>query len=178
MSYDIYLKKDDELVRVPPFSGGGIQQVEPIRFADGIEYAEIPNEEAWINVTWNYGAHFREHLGEEGIVGLDGKTGAETAEALQAGADALGTEKYTGPWYTWQVSAILGGNIPMEYQGWTTEELNNPDNWDEVSVLIGKGLVYDTGGYWAPMPGNAGWVLALLAHWAKNNPDAVWEVHT
>lgn len=30
--------------------------------------------------------------------------------------------------------------------------------------------------YWAPTPGNAGVVCALLLSWAKQHPDAVWHV--
>lgn len=31
--------------------------------------------------------------------------------------------------------------------------------------------------YWAPTPGNAGYALNILLTWAKQYPDAVFEVH-
>ena len=30
--------------------------------------------------------------------------------------------------------------------------------------------------YWAPTPGNAGFALSILLGWAKQYPDATWEV--
>jgi hypothetical protein len=31
--------------------------------------------------------------------------------------------------------------------------------------------------YWEPTPGNAGAAVALLRDWARQRPDAVWDVH-
>lgn len=31
--------------------------------------------------------------------------------------------------------------------------------------------------YWTPTPGNAGYALSILLEWAKDNPDAIFEVN-
>ena len=31
--------------------------------------------------------------------------------------------------------------------------------------------------YWEPTPGNAGAAVALLRDWARQHPEAVWDVH-
>ena len=54
--------------------------------------------EAWLNVTYNYGKHYRRVMdGEQGIRWLYGKTGAESIARLREAAAALGddvTEDY------------------------------------------------------------------------------------
>jgi len=39
--------------------------------------------EAWINITYNYGKHFRRVLGEDGIRTIYGRTGAESIPVLK-----------------------------------------------------------------------------------------------
>jgi hypothetical protein len=87
--------------------------------------------------------------------------------------------------------------------GMDTAELNVTYNYSEVYAVIwdGKGLreMLDgqragdvasvleqaveklgtrqyTRDYWAPTPGNAGYALSILLGWARENPDAIFEV--
>lgn len=80
-------------------------------------------------------------------------------------------------------------------------ELNVTYNYSEVTRLVGfnfKGslhgkkakdtipiladLVEKLGttrfeNYWAPTPGNAGYAASILLKWAREHPDAHWQVH-
>ncbi len=168
MSYDIELQKNGEVVQVP-------------RHAEGGTYALGGTEEAHLNVTYNYAPHYYEHLdAEQGIRWLYGKTGAETEERLQAAVEELGTSVWEGPYYVPTLDAITSGL----WQKWK-EAHGLPDDFTAIALnstmwgrvkesAIVNGLVYNTGGYWAPTSGNAGYALNILLGWAKIHPDAVW----
>ena len=47
----------------------------------------------------------------------------------------------------------------------------------ELEKCVSKlGTVRDEN-YWRSTPGNAGHAINILLGWAKQHPDAVWEVH-
>lgn len=55
----------------------------------GGTYALGGTDKLWLNITWNYGPHFRRVLGEEGIRSICGTTGAESLPILRAAAGKL-----------------------------------------------------------------------------------------
>lgn len=79
MSYDIRLKD--------PVTKTTIEFDSPHRLAGGIRVLG-GTEEAWLNVTYNYGIHF-DLIGEKGIRSIYGMTGAESIPVLQKCADSL-----------------------------------------------------------------------------------------
>lgn len=90
MSYDICLKdpNTDEVIHFdkPHHIKGGT-------------YAIGGTTEAWLNITYNYGEHFRNHIdAEEGIRWIYGKTGEEVLPKLRAAVETLGTEAYSDYW--------------------------------------------------------------------------------
>lgn len=80
MSYDIYLND--------PVTGKTLYADSPHQLKGGT-YVLGGTLELWLNVTYNYGFHFRRVLGEKGIRSIYGKTGADTIPLLQAAADQL-----------------------------------------------------------------------------------------
>lgn len=80
MSYDIYLT--DHV-------SGEVLNCEVAHQLRGGTYAMGGTSEAWLNVTYNYGGHFRRLFGEDGIRFLYGKPAVDTIAPLQSGADAL-----------------------------------------------------------------------------------------
>ena len=74
MSYDIYLKD--------PVTGETLEADAPHQIRGGT-YAMGGTTELWLNVTYNYGAHFRRVLGDDGIRSIYGKTGAESIPMLK-----------------------------------------------------------------------------------------------
>lgn len=87
MSYDIYL--DDPK--------GVVCQIDN-DFKGGI-YALGGSPEAWINVTYNYSQHYREHIdAEKGIRWIYGKTGAEVLPRLKEAVSKLGVEPSEDYW--------------------------------------------------------------------------------
>ncbi len=54
--------------------------------------------EAWLNVTWNYGGHFRRTMGEEGIRSIYGKTGEESIAMLDAAIEELADDTDEDYW--------------------------------------------------------------------------------
>lgn len=46
-------------------------------------------QEAWLNITWNYGKIFRKVLGEKGIRSIYGKSGAESIPMLKEAISKL-----------------------------------------------------------------------------------------
>ena len=81
MSYDISL--------VDPVTRKTLELDAPHQMKGGT-YALGGTTEAHLNVTWNYGVHFRRHMGEEGIRTIYGLTGAESLPVLDAAIAALG----------------------------------------------------------------------------------------
>lgn len=86
MSYDIDLVRDGAPVTVERHTEGGTYQI------GGTPTAEL-------NVTYNYGRFYYEHIDkEEGIRWLYGKTGADCIERLRTAIAALGTERDSDYW--------------------------------------------------------------------------------
>ena len=54
--------------------------------------------EAHLNITWNYGGHFRRVLGDGGIRSIYQKTGADTIPVLQYAAEQLGDDTDEDYW--------------------------------------------------------------------------------
>jgi len=48
--------------------------------------------EAWLNITWNYGGHFRRVFSGDGIRTIYGMTGAESVPVLQDAMSNLGDD--------------------------------------------------------------------------------------
>ena len=83
MSYDISLRD--------PVSGEVLELDAPHELRGGT-YACGGTQEAWLNVTYNYGKHFRRVFGESGIRTIYGMTGAESIPLLAAAAAQLGDD--------------------------------------------------------------------------------------
>ena len=89
MSYDIYLND--------PITGATIEFEEPHQMKGGT-YAIGGTTEAHLNITWNYGGHFRRVLGDGGIRSIYQKTGADTIPVLQYAAEQLGDDTDEDYW--------------------------------------------------------------------------------
>ena len=83
MSYDIYLR--DPVTR-KTLQADGIHQMH------GGTRAMGGTRDLWLNVTYNYAPFFREVLGDDGIRGIYGMTGAESIPVLEAAAAKLGDD--------------------------------------------------------------------------------------
>lgn len=160
MSYDIELRKDGELVRIPRHEEGGI-------------YILGGTTEAQLNITYNYSPCYYKHLdGEQGIRWLYGKTGVETIARLEATVATLGTERNTEPFWglVWERPSAVGDET---WQRWLKIR-----DWDEhtvdFKVALAAGAIRDGGAYWKPTEGNAGYALNILLGWARMHPEAVW----
>lgn len=88
MSYDIRL--------CDPVTHEVLEAESPHLMAGGT-YALGGTTELWLNVTYNYGKHYR-CLGERGIREIYGKTGAESIPMLQAAALRLGDDVSDDYW--------------------------------------------------------------------------------
>ena len=90
MSYDIYLCEP------------GTHQAIEFEFVHEIRggtYCMGGTNEDHLNVTYNYGQHFRDAIDpEKGIRWLYGKTGAECIPVLKAAIEKLGTEQHHDYW--------------------------------------------------------------------------------
>lgn len=89
MSYDICLND--------PKTGCVITFDEPIPVSGGT-FALGGTREAWLNVTYNYGSHYRRVMGEKGIRTVYGMTGKESLPVLDAAIDALGDDVSSNYW--------------------------------------------------------------------------------
>lgn len=47
----------------------------------------------------------------------------------------------------------------------------------KLTLIVDKLGVEQSDDYWEPTPGNAGHALNVLLGWARQYPDAIWEVH-
>ena len=72
-------------------------EVESSHLMAGGTYALGGTTELWLNVTYNYGKHYR-CMGERGIREIYGKTGAESIPMLQAAALRLGNDVSDDYW--------------------------------------------------------------------------------
>ena len=82
MSYDITLSKNKKPVKVKKFEEGGTQVMGG-------------SEEAWLNVTYNYGWFYYKYLDKkEGIRWLYGKKAKDCVKRLEKTVKELGTNQY------------------------------------------------------------------------------------
>lgn len=89
MSYDIRLKD-----RV---TGDTVKLDFPHQIRGGM-YAIGGTNEAWLNVTYNYGDIFRQVFGEDGIRSIYGKSGAESIPMLQKAISVLKDDATNDYW--------------------------------------------------------------------------------
>ena len=89
MSYDIRLKD-----RV---TGNTVRLDFPHQIRGGM-YAVGGTNEAWLNVTYNYGDIFRQVFGEDGIRSIYGKSGAESIPMLQKAISVLKDDATNDYW--------------------------------------------------------------------------------
>jgi hypothetical protein len=65
----------------------------------GGTYALGGTTEAWLNITYNYSAHFKQAFGnDDGVRCIYGKTGAESIPILKAAIAKLGDDVSTDYW--------------------------------------------------------------------------------
>lgn len=89
MSYDIEL--------VDPVTREALEIDQPHHIRGGT-YQMGGSQRAWLNVTYNYSAHFRRVLGEEGIRTIYGMSGAASLPMLREAAGKLGDETDPDYW--------------------------------------------------------------------------------
>jgi hypothetical protein len=89
LSYDIRLKD-----RV---TGNTVRLDFPHQIRGGM-YAVGGTNEAWLNVTYNYGDIFRQVFGEDGIRSIYGKSGAESIPMLQKAISVLKDDATNDYW--------------------------------------------------------------------------------
>ena len=90
MSYDIYLKD--------PITKETIHFESPHQMSGGT-YVSGGTTKAWLNITYNYGKIFRQHLDKDkSIRCIYGMTGAESIPVLQKAVDALGNDVDDNYW--------------------------------------------------------------------------------
>lgn len=101
MSYDIYLcepsraaeygsddvSSRDIVVKLPEKHG-----------CNGGTYMLGGTDDAWLNVTYNYGKIYYRVFGERGIRTIYGKTGAESIPLLKGAIEQLGTDVHEDYW--------------------------------------------------------------------------------
>lgn len=89
MSYNIKLCE--------PIDGETIQ-FEAAHMIRGGNYAISGTSEAWLNVTYNYGKHYRRVFGKKGIRTIYGMTGAESIPVIKAAMEQLGDDVSGNYW--------------------------------------------------------------------------------
>lgn len=89
MSYDICLRE--------PVTRETIELDEPHQMRGGT-YMVGGTTRAWLNITYNYGRHFRRLLGEKGIRSIYGMTGAESIPVLEGAASKLADDVSDDYW--------------------------------------------------------------------------------
>lgn len=83
MSYDLYL--------CHPVSGDAIEISHPHHMTGGT-YRLGGETELHLNITYNYGKHYRRVMGSDGIRAIYGKTGLDSLPILDQGIAALGDD--------------------------------------------------------------------------------------
>lgn len=89
MSYDIYL--NDPVTKE-------VTEVDTSHFMAGGTYALGGTKELWLNVTYNYSAHFYNTMGEKGIRTIYGMSGAESIPILENAINQLGDDVAPDYW--------------------------------------------------------------------------------
>lgn len=116
MSYDIRL--------CDPVTKETLQADSPHQIKGGT-HAMGGTTEMWLNVTYNYGKHFYNVMGEKGIRTIYGMSGADSIPVLEKAIAALGDE--TDPDY-WKATE---GNAKQALHGLLAIAKMRPDGvWD------------------------------------------------
>ena len=116
MSYDISL--------VDPVTKETLEVEAPHHLRGG-NYVFGGTTEAWLNITYNYGPHFRRVLGEKGIRTIYGMTGAESIPVLKNAMDQLGDDVDPDYW------TATEGNAKRALAGLLALAQMRPDGvWD------------------------------------------------
>ncbi len=98
MSYDIYLTESK--------TNKTIVFDEKHNFKGGT-YVIGGTNEAHLNITYNYGVHYRKTMGEKGIRTIYGMTGSESIPILTNAIDALGDDTDPDYWKPTEGNAKL-----------------------------------------------------------------------
>jgi hypothetical protein len=84
---------------------GKVLEAEEAHHMRGGTYQLGGTRELHLNVTYNYGGHFRKTLGEEGIRRIYGLTGAESIPVLEAAAGCLADDVSEDYWQSTEGNA-------------------------------------------------------------------------
>jgi len=113
MSYDIYLEE--------PGLGETII-FDELHNITGGTFVLGGTGEAWLNITYNYGKFYRNHIDpKDGIRSLYGKTGKEAIPILEKAIKGLGTERDEDYW------KATPGNAGAALQGLLAFAKKRPD---------------------------------------------------
>lgn len=159
MSYDVYLNDCS--------TGEVLLLDNPHGMARGA-YAEGGVRECHLNITYNYSRLLREHLHEQSVRWLYGKTAHETAEALRGAAESI--------------EALPDQDLPPvdERERWDRKIKEEQARRSELVLaepVAFKGVVYRRAPveYWVPSPANVARSLRQLLALAEWRPDGVWD---
>lgn len=116
MSYDIKLcdpvTKETLETDTPHFIHGGM-------------YVLNGTTELWLNITYNYGDHFRRVMGKDGIRSIYGMSGAESIPVLKEAISKLGDDVSSNYWEATE------GNAKKALHGLLALAQMRPDGvWD------------------------------------------------
>ena len=106
---------------------------------------------------------------------LDGNESVSVERHQEGGTYALGgvTEAELNVTYNYTKCYVAaGGESPRAM-------LDGKKASDTIPILrhlVGKLGTKRDADYWAATPGNAGYAMSILLHWAEQHPDAVWSV--
>lgn len=113
MSYDIYLNEPDS---------GETIVFDKAHDISGGTFVMGGSNEAWLNVTYNYGKFYYDHIdSEKGIRSLYGKTGKDAIPILEKSIKELGTEINEDYW------KATAGNAGAALQGLLAFAKMRPD---------------------------------------------------
>ena len=102
MSYWVYLQDEGKSVTVSNHKEGGTHAV------SGTTQAEL-------NITYNYGSFYRDHLHKDGLKGLHDKKAKDCVNALACAVSVLGTERDDDYWANTPGNAGYALSILLEW---------------------------------------------------------------
>ena len=202
MSYDIYLKErvSGETIQLPikHIMTGGTYKADFDPKTN--TFSPMPNSEAWLNITYNYGHYYYEATDGDprfahdeiscvhadgtfgpmetqyGIRGIYGKTGAESIPLLRDMIKRI-EDRYKDKNGEW----ISTTRDKARYYDSNGEEIKDvihyilheiPYTKEEYQIEVNEGPNED---YWEPTAGNAIRPLYQLITFAELRPDGVWD---
>ena len=168
----------------------------------GGTYAIGGTDEAYFNITFNYGDMFSLFMGKGGLHQLDGKKVSETIGQLKraiSDIDSLiqyGSGRFST--FSTRLKKKMNGVCPAD--PYVDDISDDQDLMEELKMISQlaevfyglnkystciktsdplfkqKGSEYDFDDYWAPTPGNAKTALQKLLKLAEMAPDGIWSV--